>query len=54
MPYTTLIFDGWNPSHKNGDDWGMVYGIAIHIATQTLVYDEYMNFPSLEDVYRTN
>ena len=23
------LFDGWNPSHKNGDDWGMVYGIAI-------------------------
>ena len=20
-----LIFDGWNPNHKNGDEWGMVY-----------------------------
>ena len=20
---TTLIFAGWNPSHKNGDEWGM-------------------------------
>ena len=18
------IFDGWNPTHKNGDEWGMV------------------------------
>ena len=23
------IFDGWNPTHKSGDEWGMVYGIAI-------------------------
>ena len=23
------IFDGWNPSHENGDDWGMVYDIAV-------------------------
>ena len=23
------MFDGWNPTNKNGDDWGMVYGIAI-------------------------
>ena len=21
MSYTSLIFDGWNPTHKNGDDW---------------------------------
>ena len=27
--FTTLIFHGWNPTHKNGDDWGMVYDIAI-------------------------
>ena len=26
---TTLIFDGWNPTHKNGDEWKMIYGIAI-------------------------
>ena len=26
--FTTLIFDGWNPTHENGDEW-MVYGIAI-------------------------
>ena len=26
---TTLIFDGWNPTHKDGDEWGMVYDIAI-------------------------
>ena len=19
------IFDGWNPTHENGDEWGMVY-----------------------------
>ena len=26
--FTTLIFDGEH-THKNADDWGMVYGIAI-------------------------
>ena len=29
MSSTTLIFDGWNPTHQNGDERGMVYGIAI-------------------------
>ena len=23
------IFDGWNPTHKNVDKWGMNYDIAI-------------------------
>ena len=23
------IFDGWNPTHKNSEIWGMVYEIAI-------------------------
>ena len=23
------IFDGWNPTHKNGDELGMVHDIAI-------------------------
>ena len=23
------IFDGWNPTHQNCDEWGMVYGIAM-------------------------
>ena len=26
------MFDGWNPTHRNGDEWGTVYdvyGIAI-------------------------
>ena len=23
------MFDGWNTTHKNGDEWGMVYDIAI-------------------------
>ena len=22
---TTHQIDGWNPTHKNGDEWGMVY-----------------------------
>jgi hypothetical protein len=21
--------NGWNPTYKNGDDWGMVYGIVF-------------------------
>ena len=29
MSLAPPIFDGWNPTHKNGDEWGMVYGIAI-------------------------
>ena len=31
--YTTHQIDGWNPTQKNGDEWGMVYGIAIPIIT---------------------
>ena len=29
--FTSLspIFDGWNPTHQNCDEWGMVYGIAM-------------------------
>ena len=26
---TTHQIDGWNPIHKDGDDWGMGYEIAI-------------------------
>ena len=26
---TTLIFDGEHTTHKTGEEWGMVYGIAI-------------------------
>ena len=29
MSLAPAIFDGWNPTQKNGDEWGMVYGIAI-------------------------
>ena len=25
MSQATLNFDDWNPSPKNGDEWGMVY-----------------------------
>ena len=28
MSSTTHQIDGWNPTHKDGDEWGMVYGIA--------------------------
>ena len=27
--FTTLILDGRNSTHKNGDDWGMVYDIGL-------------------------
>ena len=27
--FTSHEIDGWNPTHKNGDEWGMVYGIAV-------------------------
>ena len=27
--FTTHEIDGWNPTHKNGDEWGMVYDISI-------------------------
>ena len=30
MSYTTHDWD-WFPSHKNGDDWGMVYDCLNHI-----------------------
>ena len=23
------VGNGWNPTYKNGDDWGMVYGIVF-------------------------
>ena len=35
MPQTNLIFDGWNPTHKNGDDCGMVYCCYINIIPYT-------------------
>ena len=25
MSLAPPIFDGWNPTHKNGNDWGIVY-----------------------------
>ena len=34
MSQTTHQIDGWNPTHKTGDEWGMVYcytNIIIHI-----------------------
>ena len=31
------IFDGWNPTHKNGDGWEMVQ--------MTLLYPHYHQFP---------
>ena len=31
---TTLIFDGRNPTHQNGDEWGMVQ--------MTLLYEHYL------------
>jgi hypothetical protein len=27
--------DGWNPSHKNGDDLGMIYYWVYHILGKT-------------------
>ena len=33
MSETTLIFDGKHTTNKNGDEWGMVYGIAIPTLT---------------------
>ena len=29
MPETTHQIDGEHTTHKNGDEWGMVYDIAI-------------------------
>ena len=30
--FATLMFDEWNPTHKNGDEWGMVYSCYTHIS----------------------
>ena len=29
MSLAPPIFDGWDPTHKNGDEWGMIDDIAI-------------------------
>jgi hypothetical protein len=32
--------EGWNPTHKNGDDLGMVYGVGF-----TTLPTKYMEIP---------
>ena len=36
----TMTGDGWNPTHRNGDDLGMVYGVGF-----TTLPTKYMEIP---------
>ena len=44
------FFDGWNPTHKNCDEWGMVYGIAIPTLYTKYIdgYDRLVNLEKCE------
>ena len=39
MSLAPPMFDGWNPTHQHGDEWGLVYYCYTHINTSLILYE---------------